>query len=111
MNQSPQPSMVSASVKEQCVRADEPLFTLRVRRLEQMSMCDQHEPSRLRAGQHHTRATQYIGFEYFTISENYTKFVTLKKEKEKENPQIRARRDHGRNLFCLVRKKILGSCE
>lgn len=93
--------MVVSLVKKQCRRADHLLFTLGVRRLEQMSPSHQHKPSSLRARQHDTRTPKYVGFEYFSISEDKSKigitnyFKTphaktkiKKKEKEEKKQKI-----------------------
>lgn len=65
--------VIVALVKEECMRANHLLLALWVGGLEQMSMTHQHKLGGLRAGQHDTRTSQDMSFEYFTIPEGQKK--------------------------------------
>lgn len=63
--------MVWALMEKQGGGADHLLLALRVSRLEQIRIRNQHEPRRLGASQHHAGAPQDVRFEHIPISATY----------------------------------------
>lgn len=60
-------SMVITLVKKDSIFAQHPLLTSRKCRLKEMSFSHQHKLHSFRARKHHTRITQYMGLENWSI--------------------------------------------